>query len=396
MKKHLKTTLLLAVCISLLAGCAQNDTASDSAADASLQSEISSTSETKTSAMSDTSVVDAPTAPAADALVTADGNFLYEECDGSITITKYVGKSEEITTPKEINGKPVTKIGENAFRCEYMEFPTAYDSECGDWIYVPYFGNAKHIVLSEGITELGPYAFSDYTIESVDIPSTVTIVGEGCFSECSVKCIEFPSEQPVSVGEGAFENSKELERISAKEFSEFDWNAVGYCEMLVGVDGITENTVLTGEHPLQDDVLCRRFGAVQSGDWWYRIVDGKAEIADYTGDFSKITVPSELDGYTVNSIGAFAFSTGMVGDDVDHQEKKVLGSIVMPDTVEKIGRYAFFNSTIKEIVFSPNLKEIGHHAFQYTHRYDYEIPDTADYILEETFDYGTVITHYSA
>ena len=217
MKKHLKTTLLLAVCISLLAGCAQNDTASDSTADASSQSEISSTSETTTSAMSDTSVVDAPTAPAADALVTADGNFLYEECDGSITITKYVGKSEEITTPKEINGKPVTKIGENAFRCEYMEFPTAYDSECGDWIYVPYFGNAKHIVLSEGITELGPYAFSDYTIESVDIPSTVTIVGEGCFSECSVKCIEFPSEQPVSVGEGAFEN-KSLSAFRQRNF----------------------------------------------------------------------------------------------------------------------------------------------------------------------------------
>ena len=46
----------------------------------------------------------------------------------------------------------------------------------------------------------------------------------------------------------------------------------------------------------------------RSGDYYYCLLDdGTAEITDYKGWDSELTVPANLDGYAVTSIGDFAF-----------------------------------------------------------------------------------------
>ena len=43
-------------------------------------------------------------------------SFTYTELDGEITVDKYIGQEEKVSVPANINGCPVTKIGNQAFR----------------------------------------------------------------------------------------------------------------------------------------------------------------------------------------------------------------------------------------------------------------------------------------
>ena len=68
-----------------------------------------------------------------------------------------------------------------------------------------------------------------------------------------------------------------------------------------------------------------------SGDYKYTLNDdGSASITKYNGIVDMLTVPAELDGHTVTSIGDNAF-----------YYCKSLTSITLPDSVTSIGRAAF-------------------------------------------------------
>ena len=64
----------------------------------------------------------------------------------------------------------------------------------------------------------------------------------------------------------------------------------------------------------------------------YKITsDTTVSITKYTGSEENVVVPQEIDTYTVNAI-----------DDTAFQDKKVIKTIVLPDTIEKINNYNVF------------------------------------------------------
>ncbi len=70
---------------------------------------------------------------------------------------------------------------------------------------------------------------------------------------------------------------------------------------------------------------------ITSGKYEYVVLDdGTAEITDYFGSATKLTIPSEIDGYKVTSIsdGAFRYCTSLT-------------SVTIPDSVTSIGDSAF-------------------------------------------------------
>ncbi len=91
MKKRLAAVLLAA---SLLCGCAERT--KENSSDISDISDISDSGKL--------------------AVVSAD-ELEYKEENGSVILTKYVGDKTEFAIPSQINGKPVTEIGNKAF-CE--------------------------------------------------------------------------------------------------------------------------------------------------------------------------------------------------------------------------------------------------------------------------------------
>ncbi|MBE6607787.1 MAG: leucine-rich repeat domain-containing protein [Ruminococcaceae bacterium] len=81
--------------------------------------------------------------------------------------------------------------------------------------------------------------------------------------------------------------------------------------------------------------------------------DGAIMIDGYTGDTPELTIPDEIDGYTVKYIGKEAFANDTV-----------LKKVTIPDSVEIIYDYAFSACVnLKTVKLSGNLKEIGLGAF---------------------------------
>ena len=94
--------------------------------------------------------------------------------------------------------------------------------------------------------------------------------------------------------------------------------------------------------------------AATSGDWEYKVLDdGTAEITDYNGNATALTIPSKIGRYTVTSIGM-----GIV------QYNTTVTSIVIPNTVHTIGTGSLKYCTNLTSVTIPNsVTTIGGTAF---------------------------------
>ena len=70
---------------------------------------------------------------------------------------------------------------------------------------------------------------------------------------------------------------------------------------------------------------------IKSGDYQYILLtDGTAELTNYTAYAEFLTVPAQIDGHAVTSIGSEAFINS-----------EFLSSIILPDCLTTIGNWAF-------------------------------------------------------
>ena len=92
----------------------------------------------------------------------------------------------------------------------------------------------------------------------------------------------------------------------------------------------------------------------KSGDYQYILLaDGTAEITNCASEAASLPVPDQLDGYTVTSIGRWAFAGC-----------RFLTSITLPDRLTSIGEHAFDSCRfLTSITFPDGLTSIGDEAF---------------------------------
>ncbi len=114
-----------------------------------------------------------------------------------------------------------------------------------------------------------------------------------------------------------------------------------------------------------------------SGDFEYVILeDGTAEITDYSGSETNLTIPSEIDGIIVTSIGYSAFEEckSLTSIDIPNSVTSIgerafgycesLASITIPNSVTSIGEDAFYVcESLKSIEIPNSVTSIGDHAF---------------------------------
>ena len=91
----------------------------------------------------------------------------------------------------------------------------------------------------------------------------------------------------------------------------------------------------------------------RAGDYRYVLLaDGTAEIVAYTGLASGMTLPAELDGYKVTSIGEKAFAS------------KKLSSIIIPEGITSIGDGAFFScASLTSVTIPDSVVHVGANPF---------------------------------
>ena len=113
-----------------------------------------------------------------------------------------------------------------------------------------------------------------------------------------------------------------------------------------------------------------------SGDFKYKVLDdGTAQITNYNGNATELEIPNELDGYTVTSIGDYAFFEAS------------FVSVTIPEHIISIGAWAFgWCESLMSITIPDSLSRIETRAFEHTAWYDSQ-PKGLVYIGKVAYQY---------
>ena len=240
-------------------------------------------------------------------------DFYYTIENGEVTITAYKGNGGEVVIPTHIEGLPVTRIGERAFK----------DNQSITHVIIEGYVNN----LDRELYEIGDYAFSNcYQLQAVYLPKTIK-----------------------RIGEWAFANTGSL----TKSY---------YCHVTTSFDDSTGEINATSEYILKDTTL----NMLQD-------CDQLESIGDYAFYNSGLT---ELNTFWDINIGKYAFAdcknlTGslsiinIVYNNRSDEDKFVIGDCAFLNTeleevsligVDCIGRSAFGSGSLKTV----RLKDVGH------------------------------------
>ncbi len=124
------------------------------------------------------------------------GNYTYIEVGGRVIVTGYTGSPEFLEIPSDINGSPVTDIGERAF------------SSCD---------TLKRIILPDTLRKIGNYSFyACYSLEIASLPQSLESLGEGSFCGCTrLSQVNIP-ENIRSLPDSCFRACTNLPEINLK------------------------------------------------------------------------------------------------------------------------------------------------------------------------------------
>ena len=258
------------------------------------------------------------------------------------------------------------------------------------------------IVLKEGVTRIGDYAFYDCTeLTSVEIPEGVTQIGESAFACCqSLESVTIPGSV-TEIGEGAFEScdsmlalelASGLKCVGAFAFSE----CVALRELILPdtVERI-ERSAFAGTMALHELVIP---GNVQEiGD---NAFNGCIQLSSLTlsegirvieemafsncSDLTKVLIPASVerlgDGVFADCLAMEQISVApenehyVVRDDilyskdlsvlVHYPASKEEQEFTIPEEVRKIAGLAFAsNYFLMEVMLGDHLEEVGSYAF---------------------------------
>lgn len=233
-------------------------------------------------------LVSAETAAASD-----PADYEYTVSDEGVTITGYTGESVRVAIPSEIDGQPVTVLGDKAF----------YETGVR-WVDVP-----------EGVKMIGAYCFSGCNdLMTLRLPGSLTTIADGALESCfRLLTLDVP-EGVTDIGQSVFFGNSYLYQLRLPASLE----AFG-SNNFVAVDSLESVDVAEG---------CKAFKA-QDGGRVLLSADGKRFVR-YFGwqECTSYTIP---DG--VETIGSFAFS-----------DYGTLREIIVPEGVKTIEGAAFVSA----------------------------------------------------
>lgn len=278
------------------------------------------------------------------------GNLRYLVKDGEVIITGcFMQDMTNVEIPSEIDGFPVTTIGNGAFYGENLvsiSFPNSITKiKAGAFDYTPWLSkkreenpivienniliswdktkNETDVIIPDGVISIAGRVFKDYDMVSVTIPNSVVYIGDEAFSECYYLSNVIMSDNITEIGDKAFNSCTKLTSITipngTKSIGDY---AFAGCEKLVDVT-IADSIMSAG---------CYVFGG-QFGETTPWLEEKRKE--------NPIVVVGSvvIDGITCN------------------------GDVIIPDNVTEIAEEAFWGSELNSITFPDSIVKIGDSAF---------------------------------
>ncbi|MGN0638771.1 MAG: leucine-rich repeat protein [Huintestinicola sp.] len=352
-----------------------------------------------------------PSRPEQEPLKDSTDDLKYEVSgDGTVVITglKEYTFPQDLVIPREIDGKRVTAIGENAFsHCSFttVTIPDSVTS-IGDYSF-QWCTELTSVTIPNSVTYIGHSAF--YLCESltsVTIPDSMTSIGYGAFRQCySLTSVTIP-DSVTYIDQYAFDKSDSLTSIFIPDSVTYiNEAAFSRCNKLVNVSipkgcqveekAFTNSPNVkieirekgsSGTKPQQPSRPAQETSSDNTDDLKYEVSgDGTVVITGLkeTSSAQSLVIPREIDGKPVTAIGEYAF-----------KECKSLTSVTIPDSVTSIGKYAFWRcESLSSITIPNNVRVIGSFAFSFCSSLtSITIPDSVTDIGKDAFYYCDHLT----
>ena len=240
--------------------------------------------------------------------------------------------------------------------------------------YAIYAGQIKSLLIGEGITSVGGFAFfNKYThMSSVSFPSTLTTIGNASFRLAGLTEVNFPAALETVVG-WAFEDCGSLTVIRftgpAPDLNFCCFNGVIATAYYPAADSswtdakiqdYYENHHICGEEDTLTWVKDNRCG--DNAFWSFAngtlTITGTGEIWDVIDDLPGYSVYADqieklVIGEGITGVGSWAF----------YESYTKLKSVSLPSTLTEIGNSSFAGSGLTEITFPASLTKVVGWAF---------------------------------
>lgn len=261
------------------------------------------------------------------------------------------------------------------------------------------FSSVSHVVIPNTVKTIDTCAFNmDLCLSRVDIPNSVTHIGDYAFSSTSIKKIDIP-QSVESIGENAFGGSM-IKRIKLPEgLDSIKKRTFSSCSQLKRMV-VPKSVVSIGMYAFRD---CKKLKSISIPKSVNSI-----EVGAFWGclKLKKIKVSSENQHFFSRRGGLYTKSgdTLVAFPSMDDRNRKILktvkhigegafaicgylGSFVIPKGVETIGDGAFHRCEFDELVIPNTVTSIGNYAFAGSYFEDtLKIPNSVKSLGDYVFD----------
>ena len=311
----------------------------------------------------------------AEALTSGDYEY-YVNNYGTVVLSDYNGTAENVTVPSEIDGKPVTDIGNTFYGNETLKSITLPDSITS--IAQNAFAECMSLTdvhIGKGVKAIFDRAFYNcWSLENIIIPDNVIEIENSAFKETAIFNNEDNWENGVLyIGDCLIaakhtrynETTEETETITptgdyaVKDGTRLiaDYAFFG-CKSLTGVT-IPDSVAFIGQCAFDDTALYNNAANWENNVLYIgnNLISAKQYV--YSGDEYESEVLSEVQGdYTIKDgtrvIADYAFSTC-----------ESLTDIKIPDSVINIGVGAFESTSIKTATVGNGVTDIHSATFSW-------------------------------
>lgn len=287
------------------------------------------------------------------------------------------------------------------------DYPTSEDDSWWmDWAlpWKYYYEAISRIVVAEGITHIGAYAFC-YTdnATALSLPDSLTSIGQDAFCGFAGTEIVVP-DKVASIGDFAFNGCDNLQTITLPA----GLQSIGFCFIecdtleTINFKGTMEQWLVCGggesTFPVTAKVTCAKGGTLREGGkcgdnltWTLDssgklTISGTGDMENYASETSHGTDPAPW-AYASSMIRSVEIGSGVTRIGSYAFENTNITSLTIPGSVTAIGDYGVNgNRYLAELTLQPGLKSIGKEAFSYSKRLaTVTIPNGVTTIGEEAF-----------